>query len=164
MSPARKKSFPPLPGLLSTRKPTRFRFYPPPTHTLKTTSNSNHGLRIVWWEQWDSKRLHARLPCLSPQFLRRVHVLPLHPVLRSSLRSSIPIPPLLTQLAAERYVVYGVVSEICVRHAALGLLQQTSARVELVTDAIRHLNPGAYESMLTEFKERGGVLTTSPRF
>jgi nicotinamidase/pyrazinamidase len=72
--------------------------------------------------------------------------------------------PLLTQIAAERYVVYGVVSEICVRHAALGLLQQTKARVELVTDAIRHLDPSAYESMLTEFTERGGVLTTTTTF
>jgi nicotinamidase/pyrazinamidase len=72
--------------------------------------------------------------------------------------------PLLTHIAAERYVVYGVVSEICVRHAALGLLQQTRARIELVTDAIRHLDSGAYESMLTEFKERGGVLTTTASF
>jgi nicotinamidase/pyrazinamidase len=68
--------------------------------------------------------------------------------------------PLLASLKAERYVVYGVVSEICVRQAALGLLQ-TGARVELVTDAIRHLNAEAYEIMLSEYQSAGGVLTTS---
>jgi len=69
---------------------------------------------------------------------------------------------LLASIGAQRYVVYGVVSEICVRHAALGLLQ-TGARVEIVTDAIRHLNQAAYEALLSEFRARGGVLTTSDK-
>jgi nicotinamidase/pyrazinamidase len=68
--------------------------------------------------------------------------------------------PLLASLKADRYVVYGVVSEICVRQAALGLLT-TGARVELVTDAIRHLNAEAYQSMLNEFQSAGGLLTTT---
>ena len=40
---------------------------------------------------------------------------------------------------ADRYVVYGVVTEICVKLAAFGLLK-TGKRVEIVTDAIRSLN------------------------
>jgi nicotinamidase/pyrazinamidase len=68
--------------------------------------------------------------------------------------------PLLASLKAERYIVYGVVSEICVRQAALGLLQ-TGAHVELVTDAIRHLNAEAYEAMLSEFQSAGGTITNS---
>jgi nicotinamidase/pyrazinamidase len=68
--------------------------------------------------------------------------------------------PLLASLKADRYVVYGVVSEICVRQAALGLVN-TGARVELVTDAIRHISPAAYEAMLSEFQAAGGILTTS---
>jgi len=70
------------------------------------------------------------------------------------------LPPLLASLKADRYFVYGVVSEICVRHAALGLLK-TGARVELVTDAIRHINLDAYAAMLTEFQAAGGLLTTT---
>jgi len=66
---------------------------------------------------------------------------------------------LLASLQVDRYLVYGVVSEICVRFAALGLLK-TGARVELVTDAIRHIDPSAYASMLSEFKAAGGLLTT----
>ena len=45
---------------------------------------------------------------------------------------------LLERFAAERYVVYGVVTEICVKLAAFGLLK-TGKRVELVTDAVRSL-------------------------
>jgi nicotinamidase/pyrazinamidase len=68
--------------------------------------------------------------------------------------------PLLRELAAERFVVYGVVTEICVRFAALGLLK-TGARVELVTDAVRQLSDADMESFYAEFQARGGVLTTS---
>jgi len=67
--------------------------------------------------------------------------------------------PLLKQLAAERYVVYGVVSELCVRCAAFGLLS-TGARVELAADAIKTLNPVAESQMLEEFRAAGGVVTT----
>lgn len=70
------------------------------------------------------------------------------------------LAPLLARINAERYVVYGVVSEICVRFAALGLLK-TGARVEVVTDAIRHLDSIAYQEMLDEFRSEGGFLTTS---
>ncbi len=67
--------------------------------------------------------------------------------------------PLLKQLAAERYVVYGVVSEVCVRCAAFGLLK-TGARVEVVADAIKTLNPVVERQMLEEFRASGGVVTT----
>jgi nicotinamidase/pyrazinamidase len=61
---------------------------------------------------------------------------------------------------AERYVVYGVVTEICVKDAAFGLLER-GRRVELVTDAVRSLTDEAAESMFEEFTARGGKLTTS---
>lgn len=67
--------------------------------------------------------------------------------------------PLLEQLGADRYVVYGVVSEVCVRYAAFGLLK-TGARVEIVSDAIKALNPAVESQMLQEFKSSGGVVTT----
>jgi nicotinamidase/pyrazinamidase len=70
------------------------------------------------------------------------------------------LPALLQRLAADRYVVYGVVTEYCVRSAAMGLLK-TGARVELVTDAIRELDTGDARRTLDEFVATGGVLTTA---
>jgi len=72
------------------------------------------------------------------------------------------LPAILKQLGAERYVVYGVVTEYCVRFAALGLLD-TGARVELVTDAVKSLKPEDSERTLAEFTARGGVLTSVER-
>ena len=68
--------------------------------------------------------------------------------------------PLLAELAADRYVVYGVVTEICVRFAALGLLA-TGKQVDVVTDAIELLNPAAASAFYAEFTARGGRLVTS---
>ena len=69
------------------------------------------------------------------------------------------LAPLLTELNADRYVVYGVVTEICVRFAALGLLK-TGKRVEIVTDAVKALDESAAEKMFIEFTAAGGHLTT----
>jgi nicotinamidase/pyrazinamidase len=71
------------------------------------------------------------------------------------------LPALLDGLAADRYVVYGVVTEICVRNAALGLMKATGRRVELVTDAVRSLDQAASARFLAEFEAAGGVLTTT---
>ena len=70
------------------------------------------------------------------------------------------LPGLLARFAAERYVVYGVVTEICVKFAALGLLK-TGARVEIVSDAVRSLSDEAARAWFAEFQAAGGVLTTS---
>jgi nicotinamidase/pyrazinamidase len=67
--------------------------------------------------------------------------------------------PLLHLLAADRYVVYGVVSEYCVQCAALGLLER-SAQVELVVDAIKSLDEAAERSLMEQFGARGGLSTT----
>ncbi|BDC51216.1 isochorismatase [Bryobacterales bacterium F-183] len=67
------------------------------------------------------------------------------------------IHSLLRELAAEKFVVYGVVTEVCVRHAALGLLK-TGAKVELATNAIRHLTDIARDQFYAEFRAAGGVL------
>jgi len=69
------------------------------------------------------------------------------------------LPRLLEQLDAERYVVYGVVTEFCVRCAALGLLG-TGRRVELVTDAVRSLSDSDARRTFEEFTSGGGVLAT----
>lgn len=70
------------------------------------------------------------------------------------------LAPLLERLNADRYVVYGVVTEICVRNAADGLLK-TGKRVEVVTDAVKELDPAARDRFFADLTSRGGVLTTS---
>jgi len=67
--------------------------------------------------------------------------------------------PLLENLAADEYVVYGVVTEYCVSFAALGLLA-TGKPVTIVTDAIQSLADEAARSTINRFTERGGRLTT----
>ncbi|HXP86689.1 MAG TPA: isochorismatase family cysteine hydrolase [Bryobacteraceae bacterium] len=74
--------------------------------------------------------------------------------------TNVNLPALLDRFGAQRYVVYGVVTEICVRYAALGLLK-TGARVEIVTDAVCSLSPEACAAFLAEFTAAGGVLVTA---
>jgi nicotinamidase/pyrazinamidase len=67
--------------------------------------------------------------------------------------------PVLSQVNADEYVVYGVVTEICVRFAAFGLLEW-GKKVLLVRDAVRSLNDDASNRMLAEFVAAGGHVTT----
>jgi len=67
--------------------------------------------------------------------------------------SNMHLAELLAELNAERYVVYGVVTEICVKCAVDGLLK-TGKRVELVTDAVHSLNDRAAQDMFNGFKKR----------
>jgi nicotinamidase/pyrazinamidase len=73
--------------------------------------------------------------------------------------TNVNLAALLERLGAERYVVYGVVTEICVKFAAEGLLK-TGKRVELVVDAVRSLDDEAAAQMSAAFLAAGGVLTT----
>jgi nicotinamidase/pyrazinamidase len=69
------------------------------------------------------------------------------------------LPELLDRLGASEYVVYGVVTELCVRLCALGLLG-TGKRVTMVTDAIQALSPADRDRTFEEFAARGGRLAT----
>ena len=66
---------------------------------------------------------------------------------------------LIERLQADRYVVYGVVTEYCVRCAAMGLLK-TGKPVYIVTDAIETLKREDSETTLREARSAGGVLAT----
>ena len=70
------------------------------------------------------------------------------------------LPDLLRGLAGQRYVVYGVVTEICVMHAATGLLA-TGAEVEIVEDAVRHLDSTRRDDFLRRFIDSGGRLAST---
>lgn len=63
----------------------------------------------------------------------------------------------LDELKADRFVVYGLVTEYCVRSAAFGLLKR-NAQVQLVTDAVKGLDPIKEREVLAEFTAAGGNL------
>jgi nicotinamidase/pyrazinamidase len=69
------------------------------------------------------------------------------------------LPQLLDRLGADRYVVYGVVTEYCVRCAALGLAR-LGKPVEIVGDAICGLQDAEARRTLDEVAAAGGRLTT----
>ena len=70
------------------------------------------------------------------------------------------LPALLDQLNVKSCVVYGVVTEICVKNAALGLLK-SGRQVELVTDAVRSLDDAKCVQFYREFAAAGGKLITA---
>ncbi len=63
--------------------------------------------------------------------------------------------PLLHEINASEYFVYGVVTEVCVKFAAEGLLN-FGKPVTIVSDAIQPLDPDAGERFLANFKLQGG--------
>jgi nicotinamidase/pyrazinamidase len=66
---------------------------------------------------------------------------------------------ILDRLAADRYVIYGVVTEICVLYAARGLLK-SGKPVVVVTDAIEGLKAEDSERALEQIRAAGGTLAT----
>ncbi len=67
------------------------------------------------------------------------------------------LPSIVQRLQADRWVVYGVVTEYCIRSAALHLLD-TGRPVEVVENAIQALDAAAGRATLEEFTARGGRL------
>jgi nicotinamidase/pyrazinamidase len=70
------------------------------------------------------------------------------------------LPALLDRLNVTSCVVYGVVTEICVKNAALGLLK-SGRHVELVSDAVRSLDDTKCAQFYQEFAAAGGKLITA---
>jgi nicotinamidase/pyrazinamidase len=70
---------------------------------------------------------------------------------------------LLDTLEAGHFVVYGVVTEYCVKFASMGLLE-TGKPVTLITDAIRSLNRADSDAMIAAFTNRGGVLRSAQNY
>lgn len=66
---------------------------------------------------------------------------------------------ILDRLAAQRFVVYGLVTEYCVQSALFGLLSR-NVRVDLVTDAVKSLDASQERSLLERFTAQGGRLLT----
>jgi len=69
------------------------------------------------------------------------------------------IRPLLAHFEAGIYVVYGVVTEVCVLHASRGLLA-TGKPVTVVEDAIECLTAAASQQALEELRSLGATVGT----
>jgi nicotinamidase/pyrazinamidase len=68
--------------------------------------------------------------------------------------------PMINEFKADGYVVYGVVTEICVRFAVEKLLT-LGKPVTIVKDAIRHLDAGVSDSFLQAFAAGAGLVRSS---
>lgn len=65
-------------------------------------------------------------------------------------------PAVLRALEPEAVVTYGVATEFCVRHTVEGLLRHLPrARVVLVADAVRAIQPEEGERLIAGWRERG---------
>jgi len=64
---------------------------------------------------------------------------------------------LLQTIEADAYVVYGVVTEICVQFVA-GKLLTMGKPVTIVSDAIQHLDSTKSDAFLQKFKADGGMI------
>lgn len=72
---------------------------------------------------------------------------------------TLTIERILAGRPAQRYLLCGVVTEICVIRAARGLLQR-GCRIEVVTDAVAALDAAGGRAALDEMAKAGAKLTT----
>lgn len=73
--------------------------------------------------------------------------------------AAVNLSPIVERLGADRFVVYGVVTEICVQFAVRGLLK-TGKPVAIVTDAIETLKTADSQRALGECSAAGATLAT----
>ncbi len=86
-----------------------------------------------------------------------------HPVLEKqqfSLFTNQRAEQVIGATGARRLAVFGVVTEVCVRQAVLGLLER-GYEVEVVEDAIWPIDPAGGQAALQEMQARGARLTTT---
>ncbi|MBL8177008.1 MAG: cysteine hydrolase [Bryobacterales bacterium] len=74
--------------------------------------------------------------------------------------TNVNLESLLEQWNAGRYIVYGVVTEICVRKALEGLLK-TGREVVLVQDAVQSIDSAASAQMIAQMQTQGLQLRTA---
>ncbi|HXV86375.1 MAG TPA: cysteine hydrolase family protein [Gemmatimonadales bacterium] len=72
------------------------------------------------------------------------------------------VEPVLSALAPEHIVLYGVALDVCNRYAIDGLLQRHPAtRLTAVTDAMKPIDAAAADQLLSQWAARGVNLTTT---
>jgi len=73
--------------------------------------------------------------------------------------ATLTLPRVVEALGADRFVIYGVVTEICVLSAARGLLA-AKKQVAVVSDAVKELSADEAARAYSEIRSLGGSVTT----
>ena len=130
-----------------------FRQYPP--HCLAGTP----GQRKVQETQLNAKYIVPNRPIELPRDFSRCEQVIVEKQ-KLDVFTNPNLEALLQQLGRREIVLYGVVTELCVRCAARGLLDR-GYRVRLVTDAVRALDEQQSKEFVAELRRRGGELVTT---
>lgn len=144
----------PLISCVDAHGPTDQEFSEYPPHCLKGTPGQEKVTETVWGEEVFVANVEGEtIP--NP---REVHL-----VLEKqqfSVFTSQHADAVFRRAEAQEFVVFGVVTEVCVKQAVEGLLER-GYRVRVVTDAIWPLNAENGEATLKALEERGAVRTTT---
>ena len=109
---------------------------------------------VIEPEPEDSEALGRRIRAHRGDFLLNKHTLDVF--------SNANVATLLTALAPEAIVIYGVATDFCDRYTVEGLLRERpGAELFLVTDAIRAIYPEEGARLVAQWKELGVRLVTS---
>lgn len=85
----------------------------------------------------------------------------LFPKLTTNAFASGEMDVLLDAVGADRYVVYGVATDICVDCFLQGLYRRKQTRIDLVTDAVRGLDQARANAIFDTLTSAGGRLATT---
>ena len=109
---------------------------------------------VIEPEPEDAAALGRRIRAHRGDFLLNKHTLDVF--------SNANVSTLLTALAPEAIVIYGVATDFCDRYTVEGLLRERpGAELFLVTDAIRAIYPEEGARLVAQWKELGVRLVTS---
>jgi nicotinamidase/pyrazinamidase len=133
-----------------------FKLFPP--HCVKGTPGSEYVAQALTDKV---VRVANDAPVLPHEFLESKQILLEKQTL--DIFESRHAAALVERLPREaEFLVFGVVTEYCVRLAAKGLLER-GRRVTVVQDAIETLNPDEGQRTITELRELGAKFTTTEK-
>ena len=124
-------------------------------HTLIATMDA-HSENDPEFATWPHHCVNGALGQRKPEqtLVKGMHILEKQSI---NCFSNPKLDAMLNETRIDKAIVYGVVTEICVLHAARGLLDR-GVHVTLIENAIKELNVAAKDHFFAEFRERGGVI------
>jgi len=115
-------------------------------------AEAGHPYPVIQSRRSRLDRLYARAPRLLERLIELTENA--NQVLDEKNRKA--FAEMLDNLKITDCTVYGVLTEYCVKHAAMGLLAR-GRKVRLLTDAIHHLSPSDADEMVRAFRDAGGT-------
>ena len=65
------------------------------------------------------------------------------------------VDPILNAISPDRILVYGVALDVCNAYAIEGFLERKTAKVALVRDATRAINPKRGDGLVSKWRQQG---------